>query len=448
MSLYLLLLSFVSLNAHPDSILNDINRCETNRILKKQYCPAEAQIKMELAQVCADPVGYVCKKAPPKGRLLNSKCKINFNDNADAGQTPEVRKLSADIKLATSSFLNAHRTECTKGLVCESYLRMKYREELKKVQIKLAYTPDRTRKINNTFSKVKESAIELIGESKNLSATAKMIMIARIDSTTLRDPYKEEVNSCYFLGSDGADTGIFNEVSVHDPGESKVNFCLGAIAMTDREEESSLVWTLGHELSHSFDPCTMDMLTGGGAHGPSGDDAFNSTNRCLRGGKGPRGCGGGVLHCNDNKSIIEYCESETRSKGGDEFDLCSRTTRKYPNCPWHAPDRDSMSSASYRKGPHAVEQIAESFSDFFGAQIYGRMLVKKNSKNPMSNSEKQDLLVGLGADFASLHGICLNQNTNDEHPPGRIRLQNNLLANPEFAKTLCPATPRTTCENL
>jgi hypothetical protein len=73
-----------------------------------------------------------------------------------------------------------------------------------------------------------------------------------------------------------------------------------------------------------------------------------------------------------------------------------------------------------------------------------------------TDQEKIDGIIGLTSTLVRLHGTCMHENTNDEHPPGGLRVNRVVMGSPEFRHSFCgknappPQTPgaKTSCEGL
>ena len=151
-----------------------------------------------------------------------------------------------------------HVKECQKKtkLDCASFLKDKYSQQIISIEQKAAYTAERMQKLQVEFDQVKSTLTDLIKNSKQIPDESKDFLMNRIKITQLLDPLKQKVSDpCYQLGPDGPDSGIYND------GAGKIHFCIGAISMLARESEASILMTLGHELSHSIDPCALDSLS-------------------------------------------------------------------------------------------------------------------------------------------------------------------------------------------
>lgn len=421
--------------------------------LGKRTCD-DQEAKVELKKLCEDPVRYVCSKAPPRGRYLNSACKITFYDNESAAQLPEVMGTMKKIDVDTAQFVAVHQQECNFiGPPCSDQLRVLHEKDFKMIALNAAYTPERLERLNEAFIKVKNAARSLIQNSKRLTLAQKSFILKQIEHTTLRDPFKDSLEPCELPNGSEPDTGVYNDSLGANSKRPKITICLGSIAETSRQDDASLMLTLGHELTHSIDPCTMDTLSLENNKIWNGNQIYGPIIACLRGVKDLSDCNTGVLHCNDEISKKGYCSNNANLQQEVMGKMtCPEFLRRVPNCNFGLPDPTDQDEdlSHYRKAPGTVAQINESFSDFFGAQIYAKILKDDEITHhgTLTQLRKRDIAASMGAEFASLHGICLKENTNDEHPPGTIRVLNNILGNKDLGHLLCSQFKGKQCEGL
>jgi hypothetical protein len=218
--------------------------------------------------------------------------------------------------------------------------------------------------------------------------------------------------------------------------------CAGFVANLEQMNPYLLMEILGHELSHSIDPCALErvaLIETNRAAPHRANEAFPGLLECLRGGSGDRGCGeGAALHCTTPQGIREECGTDLR---------CFSEASATPNCD-HAgaghmhqvgPVRES---GDYRDAGVALEQSGESFGDFMGAEIVGRLMARDTATPPGTPDAlgKRDALVAIASAYSRLHGICMSSNTPDEHPPGYLRVNRLIMGSQNFREAIARLT--------
>jgi hypothetical protein len=410
------------------------------------YCEnitTKQPVDEQWAEVCKDPVGYVCKF--DLGLLFDSKCRLTTNAQALAGKTPDYVDHKCAFQRKRADFIANHRSECgaTTAKSCDQVLKAKYAREIQKIESDLAYTPQRIARVTSLFENLRNKFLEKIAHSKRIPENQKWLLTTRITSTKLILPPTGP--SCSTTSPAGPSTDVFN-------AGGEINFCVGAMVNIDSQSDADILTVMGHEISHSIDACEMEKHFAGQktkekTPHSSTMDLYPEAIACLRGGQGDGRCKGAVLHCNSPKGIREQCEEYE----ADIADPVSRTAaingciawdEATPSCPRASSKGEAVNGdlSSYRHG-EPVDQMQESFADFMGAEIAGAVILDRVHSGKMNHQDRLDALTSVSTDFAGLHGRCLNKNTSDPHPPASIRVGRNLMASDDYKTAMCGVNP-------
>ena len=411
--------------------------------------------KKLLGSLCSDPNTFACSRN--HGVYLNSKCELALSDPKDISNSPAYVAGRCSFETKKEAFLKSHRDSCTESSIqdgsCNDLIKIKYAEEILELEQKEFYTPERVQKLKSTFDLVLGIYKEKISQSKTIRPDMKTKLISRISETTVLVPPFEGMGppECANTGPTGPESGIYNDQNSH------IVFCVGAAAMIDNMNLYDLIHTLGHELSHSIDPCALEQAALAETTPDSplrkgdptiGMDTYRGLISCLRGGKGPRACEGSVLHCNSEKALEDAKNEQLQyasmwgPNDSEDLELKKQISARYeatPDCDHGKsdPTQNQNDLSQYRKDSEPVEQIRESFSDFMGSEIAGEALKRQLDKGKLSPLDQADALSSISADYARLHGGCENVgNTNDPHPPGAIRLNRVIMSSESFRKNL------------
>jgi hypothetical protein len=377
----------------------------------------------ELAALCKDPEGFACSNRG--GHLFDSRCDFNLLRSQDISDLPDFVEENCASLSAKEQFLKSHRSEC--GVMhlmdCDSWLTAKHISEIALMEIQKVYTPERLARIQKLYAQVKNKYLQAIESSQVIPKSMKPMLMDRIAKTELKvSPTDLAHELCAINGPSGPDSGIFNDRSFG------IHFCLGAAATLDWQNTVDLEETLGHELSHSIDPCGLESAQ----YDPQAAlRAYPGLLTCLRGGTGDDGCTNPVIHCTTDAAIAEFCDASDSS--------CIGTARRTPSC--DIGNRVLISDLSQYKATGApLSQINESFADFMGAEVVGKL----NQAQPLDLQDRIDALASIAADFSNLHGHCLTTNTADEHPIGSIRVNRMIMGSRNFRAVIgCSNPPQT-----
>ena len=416
------------------------------------------------SQLCTDPNGFVCGDATgPHGRVMNSNCEFLHLDSAQAGRTPAwvADHCSAETQIATA-FETYRKTAACQGLSarsCRQRFNIRNRDIIQRTEREAIYTPARLERVSSLFERVRSEYIQQIQQSSRIPAARKAELIQKLQSTVLltspaqRDalldsnsPHAECLNSTQGQPR----TGAYNE-SLVSGGRitNTVVICAGFMTNLEQMNPYLLMEILGHEISHSINPCALEKIASIERHQPEPNAAnpvFPGLLECLRGGATPNGCGAGaILHCTTPAGIREECGSSHS---------CRREAAQIPNCDHGGPGHTHrvgpvVGSGDYRDRSANLEQSGESFGDFMGAEIVGRIMARDSATPPgfPSAQGKRDALIAISSAYSRLHGVCMNTNTPDEHPPGFIRVNRLIMGSRSFREAIgcgssgAPQTP-------
>ena len=405
------------------------------------------------SQLCQDPSGFACKRA--NGNLFNSHCEFWPADTRDVGNVPAYVTDKCLYKAKEDAFLTNHASECfgqgTKS-ECEALIKLNHQKELAQDERDVVYNPDRVVRVQKIFRRVMDTYIEAISNSKLIPESKKALVLAQLRETKLDvPPSTEDPPACTNTEPSGPDSAIYNE-------GGKVVFCIGAIALLDHVNEYDLMHTMAHEISHSIDPCSLENSQVDASAGAPllGRETYPGLLQCLRGGNGPSGsgCENSILHCNTARGIQESINEQLEDLKDLPADVIALSRKnlverykRTPDCPVGKSDRtqDENNSADYRKDSQPVDQIPESFADFMGAEIVGRIANQDTRSGEMTPLEKTDALETIASDYSRLHGGCRNENTHDPHPPGFLRVNRVMMGSKIFRESMgCSAKPPST----
>ncbi len=415
-------------------------------------------------QICRDPNGYACRH---KGQLMDSKCNIDILDSADAVNTPTAVSAVCELEAKWAVYKSEkypafHDTQCSKGISEEDCARLfnsRNQTQYRELERAITYTPERVDKLKRLYHRVKDTYLKLISESKTIPVETKPFLLQKVKNTELwldivsRDAFLKDLFSsdCY-----NSLPGLPPNTSVYNSG-GVIHFCIGQIYNLENMNENLVMSILGHEISHSIDPCELegDAYVG---RVPGVDKAasanvaqkiFPTTIECLRGGTGSNGCTDALLHCTTERGIAERC------MGSRDCLILATAT---PSCRSGSFDltQDPSNAADFRHEGAQFDQIGESFSDFMGGEVLARIIKDAQNSSAPGPQDKEDALVSIASEYARIHGTCLTSNTLDEHPPGFLRMNRVMMSSRELRTALgCPAntppqTPggNTTCQGL
>jgi len=329
---------------------------------------------------------------------------------------------------------------------CAAQLKKTYAKEIQAIETKLAYTPARIARITHLFTLLKDRTIEKIEKSARIPAESKMILFAKVSQTELvLPPNDDEMPGCGHTTAIGPSTDIANF-------DGQVTACIGFMANLDRASDADILVSMGHEIAHSIDPCALEsefakFAKPDAAPFPS-EATYPDVVSCLRGGPKGAPCQNSNLHCNTEKGIADKCNEYSSGVEGDAtakaagLKECQDYVKLTPSCPWGSNPKKSLADASSaRVDPEPVSQIRESFSDFVGAEVAGTILEEQVRSGKLRGQDRLDALIGIAADFASLHGRCEDGNSNDVHQPGKLRINQNFFSSASFANAICGKNP-------
>jgi hypothetical protein len=401
-----------------------------------------------LRNLCKDPAEAACASG---GNTFNSKCQMNITKPSEIADTPDYVASHCVVIAKREKFIQDHKSECALGMSsnnCAATIRIKYSPALLQIERDAVYTPEKMKMISQMFNRVKQKYIEMIRASRIIPQSQKALLVSRIQSTTLAVPDNQGSDAdCFNSSAHGASSDIYNDVYVGTAGPPHVFICIGAVSMLDSMNPYDLMHTIGHEISHSIDPCIMEELSLAQGQGNSkiSDQLYPGLVSCLRGGTGPDNCTGAVLHCNSAEGISQYCRQQ--SDNAEDTQTCLTQAKQTPHCSM-APETDSQGDSSkYNTNPEPLDQTGESFADFMGSEVLGSIIKEDRKKNLITTSDQEDILTAIGEDYVNLHGKCLDTNTNDEHPSGKIRVDRTIMGSKRLRDALCysgdrpPKTP-------
>jgi hypothetical protein len=212
------------------------------------YCEnitTKQPVDEQWAEVCKDPVGYVCKF--DLGLLFDSKCRLTTNAQALAGKTPDYVDHKCAFQRKRADFIANHRSECgaTTAKSCDQVLKAKYAREIQKIESDLAYTPQRIARVTSLFENLRNKFLEKIAHSKRIPENQKWLLTTRITSTKLILPPTGP--SCSTTSPAGPSTDVFN-------AGGEINFCVGAMVNIDSQSDADILTVIGHEISQAKKP--------------------------------------------------------------------------------------------------------------------------------------------------------------------------------------------------
>lgn len=257
------------------------------------------------------------------------------------------------------------------------------------------------------FPKVKALIIERL-QQLSISDEQKNFMINKIKAIQFAG------SNCTKRGDDGMSVApLLTPNAFYDPNRNIFKYCSGELLQSTSEFQ--IARTIGHELSHSIDPCGI-------AYGPA-DMGFH------------------------------YKNSDDIKKMEDEFPLhnvisCLRSSSSVEAKIFHT-GGTSMPSGGVMGTPGAMptqpkakpsfcenDQIGESFADWMGAEILPQYIEKNYKLSPEQYRE------GYVNSFKLLCLVIGNETshvTDDEHPDLEKRINNIVLVNPKIrAQMGCP----------
>lgn len=378
-----------------------------NENLKCDHCYFGAR-ENQLNALCGDPNGFVCSH---KGQVLDSQCKYTIFESAELEASPTFMKLLCIAK-------NGKNTSPEKQTA------------FVKTQV---YSKEKIQNVKVLYDEIKKNYIAMINSSMKLSLKKKQVLISKIDNTRLAldpdDLNDSSFSDCHNISPGETSTAIFN---IEYNSTHAIHICIGAMANIDNLNRYSLIHMISHELSHSIDPCALES---GMLNNEPTPFVFNQfypqTILCLRGGSGKDGCTNSILSCNTDQGRLEYCSYYYK---GDNVQKCyQQYTKARPSCPAGKPDPNYKPNnlADYEKTNPGKEQIRESFADFMAAENVSRFLKKAKLEN-----EKADALLSIASGNSRVHGVCLNTNTPDAHPPGFIRTNRINMSSESFRESI------------
>ncbi len=406
-----------------------INGCDTNETLNK---------------VCTDPAGYVCQQN--QGRYLTTDCEIDLTKPEDVANTPDYVDAECRAQAQADLFFEAHKSECPSAWgpdICQKILKISHSAELDLLEKKAVYTAERQDKLTAVFQRIQKKYLSLIKTSTIIPENRKSMLIEKIRLTHLQVAPADDV-PCMNTGAKGPETELFNQLS--PDGKNLIVVCIGAMSLLDHLNEKELMMTIAHELSHSIDPCSIEVDY---SLKDQGDPdlalkTFPKLLQCLRGGTGLRGCENGTLNCNSDQGITQFRHQyESAIKGSVLKKIGAWMHERQlvddaPDCPMGKSDprQDGDDGSDYRRDPQPVDQIQESFADFMGAEVVGHILQEDQQLKHLDQKSQLNALVATAASFDQLHGVCQKDNTHDEHPVGMIRMNRNIMSSKYFREAL------------
>ncbi len=421
-------------------------------------------------ELCRDPAQFVCSRSQNSGYMLDSRCRVTILEQSEAGATPDAVTARCDVEARQATFIDGKASECPGHTLtdsCRATLRARYRRELARLERDVAYTPGRRAKFTELFDRVKDTYMRMIDGSSHLPQAMKSYLKARINRTTLpltdSSLASRDHSTCHNSEPGGPSTGVYNSFEGLTGLNHTVHFCIGQAMNLDLSNPYTIMLVIGHELSHSIDPCALEMdvlyRTNPGSAAPHIGDrrVYPGLVSCLRGGDADHGCSGpgAVLHCNTRESRREVCRAEASAYAPaypwtETYNGCWNTTGGQPSCfhPVHGDTHGSSNLADYRRTGVPYEQSGESFSDFMGAEVLGQIIAEDSAAGgrsvpPLTAGDRRDILLSNASTLARLHGVCLDRtttpNTPDEHPPGFMRVNRFMMGSEGFRNSIgCP----------
>jgi hypothetical protein len=389
-----------------------------------------------LNMLCENPADFLCKYN--SGNVFTSQCDLMIVESKQVQNLPSYVAVKCAAEAEVDKLLERHSGECRKQGDCRKFLQDKYKREIREIYKRIAFTPERLAKLKNTYGRVKASMRKMI-ESSSLvkEPSRKKYLLDLIRNTNLSVPD----NECSSPGADGPTTGIFND------GKGKIHFCIGAIVQIETANELSLIHLLAHELAHSIDPCRLeelqvDRLSRGEINEPDlkiSSKFYPGLLECMRGGKGPDGCQGALIHCNVPEGAEKACQEGKTKKGSRRFKECVELAGLTPSCPWGAtdPKQQQLNLADYRKSDHPTSQIGEAFADFAAAEVLGSIALEDLAAGRLQKRDLMDGITSMASENVRLHGTCLKDNTFDEHPVGYLRMNRIIMGSKRFSRAFC-----------
>ncbi|MBY0414965.1 MAG: hypothetical protein K2Q18_12415, partial [Bdellovibrionales bacterium] len=122
-------------------------------------CYFELSANKQLAALCEDPNGFVCKQ---KGKIIDSECKYNVLEPTDMMGVPSFAKTICDAR-------DLNKTAEEKSTFIKAQI----------------YSKDRIGKMKKLYEETKASYLAMINESTRLSAANKKILMNKIAKTRL-----------------------------------------------------------------------------------------------------------------------------------------------------------------------------------------------------------------------------------------------------------------------
>lgn len=446
--------------------------------------------------LCGDPSAFVCRASAGSGNILDSQCHLMAMDVADNNNTPEVSSVRCEVAAAQSALIDAHRSECPAKLSaddCRAQLSITYRKEINSAERKLVYTPERVIKVAKLFNRVKKQYLALIDSSTRIPEERKrmlkkMIALDRLrippegkppaslpGASELREATFSVDTSCDNSDPYGSSNAIYND-SYTKSDDTTMNLCVGVFENLDNLNPYHVMTIIGHELSHSIDPCSLEQAYWYRAAGGKSEDKphngapgiadrfFPGLVSCLRGGAGPDGCdtppGASASdprpfsRCTTWEGRRDECTEYANLSGGpegsaawqDAYNGCDIESANTPSCTWGGEDpmRDPKNTASYRQHGAQLSQIGESFADFMGSEVVGRIIREDSQPSaagvrfpgPIDLAGRRDLLISAASVFSRLHGVCVDHNTLDQHPPGYLRTDRFMMGSQSFREAI------------
>ena len=417
-------------------------------------------------KLCQDPGGEVCKLTRNSGSLLDSNCHFVTQKQEDLVQTPEGLEADCRGEVARNEFLkDKARTECTKpdnvsnsNEDCLNGLRVKYRKDLIAAERKEIYKKETTDKVQKTFDRIKKQFLSMIDSPQSPVAPYYKSYVKRlIKNTDLKWPKGNEKGfalECFNKHPSGPNQPESDTFNAFNDTQGKMTLCSGTMKSLEALNPYALIETLAHELAHSIDPCALekdafnqlknDEKTKGkglGAPDVANREIYPGLVKCLRGGGGSQGCENAVLHCSERKAMIAACQ--TWDKKGIKY--CTDTyAPAIPSC--KSKSLDYTAKHNGQAGAHQC-QIGEGTSDYFSAEVTGRIIAQDRESGALNLEGQRNALVGITGDLLGDTGCGFGPNSpnwlvNNEHPPGKTRINRLFMGNSTFRKALgCSVGP-------
>ncbi len=246
-------------------------------------------------------------------------------------------------------------------------------------------------------------------------------ILANVKDQKIKDALLMKINNITYAGNDCGQLGgsttpsgdktaasYLVENAFYDPRAQTFHFCNGFLLRNSSEFAMAMV--IGHELSHSIDPCRIDKPKGlapvtfsAGKTLQESEDVFpfNGIIACLR--------------SKESVGATRLSKSSMPPPPGGLMEAASGSTISSPFC-------------------ELSDQIGESFSDWMAGEILPEYIGKYHpglSTNQkaigFSNTFRNLCSKSQGEDFFTPGGI-------DEHPKDTERLNRILMANPDTLK--------------